>query len=144
MVRDPAEFSDRGFSPEEQEEWIAAVFWAEQASAWRDAGFEPEEAHVWCEAHVEPQDAIPWRALLTPLSTAHLKRSQHVEWHTWREVAAAAANWRHHGFNLADTDQWLKAGLQIHDSKLAAGYRTEGIGPDEARATSRDQAASTS
>ncbi len=138
MVRDPAEFSDRGFSPEEQEEWIAAVFWAEGASAWRDAGFEPEEAHVWCEAHFEPQDAIPWRALLTPLSTAHLERSQHVEWHTWREVSAAAANWRHDGFSFADTDRWLKAGLQLHDSKRAAGYRAEGIGPDEAHAASRD------
>jgi hypothetical protein len=59
-------------------------------------------------------------------------------------VSAAAANWRHDGFSLADTDQWMKAGFRLHDSKLASGYRADGIGPDEARAASRDQPTSAS
>jgi hypothetical protein len=134
VAGDPAEFSDRGFSPEEAEDWTRAFFWAERAAPWRDAGFEAEEAHVWVEAHFEPHDAGPWRALITPLSTAHLKHAGHKEWHRWREVSSAAANWRHDHFTLDETDRWLKAGFQLFDSKLAADYRAEGLGPDEAHA----------
>ncbi len=146
MVRDPAEFRDRGFSSEEEEDWIAAVFWAETAVGWRDAGFEPEEAHLWAETGFAPRQAASWRALLTPLSDAR-KRSdsdEHTDWHMWREVMAAAANWRHEGFSVADTDRWVKAGLQLHDSKRAAGYRAEGLTPDDARSAPSDQHTSTS
>ncbi len=141
VVRDPAEFSDRGFSPEEEEEWIAAVFWAESAEGWRDAGFKPEEAHLWAETGFEPQAAARWRTLLTPLSKK-LKGSgsdEHADWHTWREVNAAAANWHHDGFSVADTERWVKAGFHLHDSKRAAGYRAEGITPDEVRTPPGDQ-----
>ncbi len=138
-MRDPAEFSDRGFSPEEAHDWDVAFFWAETAARWRDAGFEPEEAHIWAEAGFEPQEAARWRALLTPLSSAHLTHpGKDVEWHMWREIYAAAANWLHDGFSLANTDRWLKAGLGLRDFKLAASYRAEGIGPEEARAARRD------
>jgi hypothetical protein len=115
--------------------------WAEGAAAWRDAGFEPEEAHLWAENHFEPTEAAQWRALLTSFDRPHPKRSEqddHVEWHTWRAVSAAATWWRHLGFSLAETEQWLKAGFEPEDAKPAAGYRDEDLSPDEARAASRE------
>lgn len=140
-VLDPAEFSDRGISPEEVEEWITAFFGGEAAAAWRDAGFEPEEAHIWGETDIEPKEAARWRALLAPPDSPHWKHPEqdnHTEWHTWREVCAAAAWWRHRGFSPAEAKRWLKAGFEPQDARLAAGYRDEGLGPQEARAAARN------
>jgi hypothetical protein len=139
-VRDPAEFSDRGFSPEEAEDWIAAVFGGEAAAAWRDAGFEPEEAHIWCATGLESTEAARWRALLAPPDSPyweHPEQDDHTEWHTWREVCAAATWWLPR-FSLAEAERWLEAGFEPGDARLAAGYRDEGLGPQEARAAARN------
>jgi hypothetical protein len=127
VVRDPGEFSDRSFSPEDAEDWTRAFFWGEGAAAWRDAGFEPEEAQIWDESDLEPEEAARWRALLTPAASSRMnpKQGDHTEWHAWREACAAAAWWRALGFSLAEAERWLRAGFQVgtHNSPLATGTK---------------------
>jgi hypothetical protein len=140
-VRDPAEFSDRGFAPEEAEDWIAAFFGCEAAAVWRDAGFEPEEAHIWAETDLEPKEAARWRAVLTPPDSSYWQepqRDNRTAWHIWREVCGAATWWRHKGFSPTEAERWLKAGFEPQDARLAADYRDEGLGPHEARAASHN------
>ncbi len=62
-----SEYTSRGFSRDEAEDWFRAWFKGPAARLWCDAGFEPEEAHVWGEALFDPQEAKPWREALMPL-----------------------------------------------------------------------------
>lgn len=129
-----SEYTTRGFSREEAEDWSRAWFKGPAARLWCDAGFEPEEAHVWGEALFDPQGARPWREALMPL-VADQAVGEHAEWRQWRAARTAAAHWRDAGFSPEEAVIWQTAGFGFQDAKVAARLRATGLGPEDAQAS---------